>query len=320
MLKRGGCMFVIVQIFIVLCPLILLFYFGMEIYKFDRIINKRRIIREKQLQFKGIGDFLPRKIKKQLEKDPQIIKRFVNEIIKAYTKVLFAMGIYITFWILYLIGIIIRIIWLFNDHYNGKSPEEYGCIIGSIIMSALMVYWLLLMPIFEFFHLRKSYELGYTIWIFFQYALNEWIIPVFKYSMEFIVSFLVLYGYTLLVKKFLQYFYFEMTFIIALTTLMLYQYGILKALSQILKVILQKISLRFEGCENIKKYIKDNIIYLILKNTTYLSMVVIYAIAVYLDKAEVPMASAIGVLFLIDTFFAQEKAIQEKISSNNLEE
>ena len=307
-------MFVIVQIFIVLCPLILLFYFGVEIYKFDRIINKRRIIREKQLQFERIGDFLPRKIKKQLEKDPRIIKRFVNEIMKAYTKVLFAIGVYITFWILYLIGIIIRIIWLFNDHYSGQSPKEYGGIIGSIIMSALMVYWFLLMPIFEFFHLRKSYELGYTIWRFFRYVLNELIIPVFKYSMEFIVSFLMLYGYTFLVKKFLQYFYFEMTFIIALTTLMLYQYGILKALSQILKVILQKISLKFEGGKNIQKYTKHNIIYLILKNATYLSMVVIYAIAVYLDKAEVPMASAIGVLFLIDTFFAQEKAIQEKIS------
>ena len=62
------------------------------------------------------------------------------------------------------------------------------------------------------------------------------------------------------------------------------------------------------------------IIYLIFKNCTYLSMVFVYAVAVGRDKSGMPLAAAIGVLFLVDTFFAQEKAIQEKIKKSNLEQ
>lgn len=49
-------------------------------------------------------------------------------------------------------------------------------------------------------------------------------------------------------------------------------------------------------------------------------MVFVYAVAVGRDKSGMPLAAAIGVLFLVDTFFAQEKAIQEKIKKSNLEQ
>lgn len=49
-------------------------------------------------------------------------------------------------------------------------------------------------------------------------------------------------------------------------------------------------------------------------------MVFVYAAAVGRDKSGMPLAAAIGVLFLVDTFFAQEKAIQEKIKKSNLEQ
>ena len=45
-------------------------------------------------------------------------------------------------------------------------------------------------------------------------------------------------------------------------------------------------------------------------------MVFVYAIATDSKKADTPVAAAIGILFLIDTFFTQEKAIQEKIINN----
>ena len=66
----------------------------------------------------------------------------------------------------------------------------------------------------------------------------------------------------------------------------------------------------------LKKYIENHIIYSLLKNCTYLSMVFVYAIATDSKKADTPVAAAIGILFLIDTFFTQEKAIQEKIINN----
>ena len=42
-------------------------------------------------------------------------------------------------------------------------------------------------------------------------------------------------------------------------------------------------------------------------------MVFVYAVSVGMDKSGTPLVGAIGVLFLVDTFFAQENAIQEKI-------
>ena len=68
-----------------------------------------------------------------------------------------------------------------------------------------------------------------------------------------------------------------------------------------------------------EKYVKGEIMYLILKNCTYLSMVFVYAVSVGMDKSGTPLVGAIGVLFLVDTFFAQENAIQEKIKKSNLE-
>lgn len=66
----------------------------------------------------------------------------------------------------------------------------------------------------------------------------------------------------------------------------------------------------------LKKYSDSKLIYLMLKNSTYLSMVVIYAMALNMNKSEIPLIEAMSVLFLIDTFFAQKNVIQEKMNSN----
>ncbi len=66
----------------------------------------------------------------------------------------------------------------------------------------------------------------------------------------------------------------------------------------------------------LKKYSDSKLICLMLKNSTYLSMVVIYAMALNMNKSEIPLIEAMSVLFLIDTFFAQKNVIQEKMNSN----
>ena len=128
-------MFAFIQIIIAICPIVPLFYFATKVYGFCNVLNKRRCIREKNISFKGIKDFFPKNIRQELESDSRIVKRFIDEVLKAYQKLLLAFCVYVLFWILYLTGIVVRIVWLFNNHYELLEPQEHGCVIGSILMS-----------------------------------------------------------------------------------------------------------------------------------------------------------------------------------------
>ena len=100
------------------------------------------------------------------------------------------------------------------------------------------------------------------------------------------------------------------------------KYGIYRHLPTYEKIIRNLVSFYYKKIHKLQcfeKYVKGEIMYLILKNCTYLSMVFVYAVSVGMDKSGTPLVGAIGVLFLVDTFFAQENAIQEKIKKSNLE-
>lgn len=316
-------MFAFIQIFIAICPIVPLFYFATKVYRFCNVLNKRRCIREKHISFKGIKDFFPKRIRQELESDSSIVKKFIDEVLEAYQKLLLAFCVYILFWILYFTGIVVRIVWLFNNHYALLDPQEHGCLIGSVLMSILILYWFLLTPIFDFFHWKKLSNLGYITWKFLLDMLEiivEWFKQIIKYICEIMVSFFPMYVYIILVNKILLCAQIKLTFWIDLLILMLYQYMLLKLFSNIIKWIIMFITKKIHKLQCFEKYVKGEIIYLIFKNCTYLSMVFVYAAAVGRDKSGMPLAAAIGVLFLVDTFFAQEKAIQEKIKKSNLEQ
>lgn len=316
-------MFAFIQIFIAICPIVPLFYFATKVYRFCNVLNKRRCLREKHISFKGIKDFFPKRIRQELESDSSIVKRFIDEVLEAYQKLLLAFCVYILFWILYFTGIVVRIVWLFNNHYALLDPQEHGCLIGSVLMSILILYWFLLTPILDFFHWKKLSNLGYITWKFLLDMLEiivEWFKQIIKYICEIMVSFFPMYVYIILVNKILLCAQIKLTFWIDLLILMLYQYMLLKLFSNIIKWIIMFITKKIHKLQCFEKYVKGEIIYLIFKNCTYLSMVFVYAVAVGRDKSGMPLAAAIGVLFLVDTFFAQEKAIQEKIKKSNLEQ
>ena len=166
-------MFIIFQILIALFPIIPLVYIAIRAYQFDITLNKRKNIREKQISFNKIQDFFPKALKQKLENDHTIIKRFANEVIQSYRKLFFSLCIYILFWIIYFAILITRIILVFSNYYKFLEPRKYGCVIGSILMSILILYWFLLTPIFEFFHWYKFANLGYHVWTFLQYATKK---------------------------------------------------------------------------------------------------------------------------------------------------
>ena len=146
---------------------------------------------------------------------------------------------------MYFTGIVVRIVWLFNNHYELLEPQEYGCVIASILMSILILYWFLLTPIFDFFHWKKLSELGYITWKFLQDKSNiivECFKQIVKYICELLVSFFPMCGYIILVKKILVLAQIDLTFWLALLILMLYQYMLLKLFSNIIKGIIMLIT------------------------------------------------------------------------------
>lgn len=293
----------------------------MKAYRFNQVLNKTRCIREKQIQFKYIKDFFPKRIEHELRADPKIVKAHADDVLSAYKKVFIVIICYIVFWTIYISCIVVRIICVFNSYYEMLKPEDYGCVIGSILMSILITYWLLLTPIFEFFHLKIFSRIGYVSWDYLQTALTkieEFLLRIFKYFLELFLSFHLLYLYILLTKKmFISLQIEEMTFLTALGLLICYQYAVLRVISGLLKIIILKCKLKIFSF--FKQYAKGEILYCIFKNCTYLSMVFAYAVAVVTDQLETPMAGAIGVLFLIDTFFVQEKEIHKKIECDSKE-
>lgn len=97
---------------------------------------------------------------------------------------------------------------------------------------------------------------------------------------------------------------------------MLYMYIILKYVGYIFEKIAYTLSKKFVKLNFLQKYIGGETIYLIIKNCTYFSMVVVYTIYSDKDGLMKVIAAAMGVLFLIDTFFDKEKAIQNKIGTS----
>ena len=310
-------MFAFIQLIIVICPFVPLVYVIKELDNLCKVLNQNRCIKEKHISFKGIKDFFPKNIRQELGSDSGIEKKDIDEVLNAYRKLVFSFYVYVLFWILYLIGIAVRVGWLFNNHCELHKPQEYGSVIGSILTSILILYWLFLTPLFEFIHWKKLSELGYLTWKFLQdilYKISEKFKQITTYICKLGLSLVALNVYTLFVKKILISVRIDLTFRSALLMLMFYQYILLDLVSRIVKCIKMRVIKSESKC--LKKYGDSKLIYLMLKNDTYLSMVVIYAVAVYMNKSEIPLIAAMGVLFLFDTFWAQENVIQEKMKSN----
>ena len=314
-------MFVFFQLLVDLLPFLPLFYLVSRLNKFSKILYERDNIREKNISFKKIKDLLPKSIRQELEDEPSIENECVNELLKAYEKLLVAVGVYVIFWIVYFIGIVIRIVFVFNKHYDTLKPKEYGALIGSILMSFILFYCFFLTPVFETLKINRLSKLGYNVWKAFQYMLGttvKWFKKINKYICELVISFLPMYIYISLIKKVLGLDYIKTPFWMALLILMIYQYILLKIVSIIIKRIISIIIKKTNKFRCLERYVKGEILYLILKNCTYLSMVFVYAVSVDMQKSGSPLAAAIGVLFLVDTFFLQENDIQDKMDKSDI--
>lgn len=313
-------MIVLKEILLTLWPFLVIVICLWLNVKYGNALNNGRKILENQTSFRKVKYFSPKNIKQKLECDSSLEDINIEKLLGVYRKTLLIICIYGFCGVIYLVSIIVRVFRVFNNHYAMVEPRYLGVIIGSIIMSTLFFYWFFLTPIFEFFQLNKLVNLGYDLWDFFQnmQKVFEKISKNFiKYFLNFFIALYSLYIYLMVVNELSQT---RITFWIALMVLAGYQYGWIRFLSFIIQQILKFIIKITNKFDCLQKYTESKIIYLIFKNYTYLSMVFIFAMAADADKSDLPMVAAMGVLFLIDTFISQEKAIQEKIEKTNSQE
>lgn len=66
-----------------------------------------------------------------------------------------------------------------------------------------------------------------------------------------------------------------------------------------------------------KRYTDKSLIYPVLKNCTYLILVLVYALAIDAGPNGGTVAGATGILFLIDTFWDKDIEIGKKLNDNS---
>lgn len=296
-----------------LLPLFPLLLMVIQISNFQKVYRKR-VIREVPIVYSNIKSFFPRNIGKCLDNDKKVAPKDSKNFILAYRKIFRSVCFYGLFWILYLAYIGYRIYLICIGRYAMLEPKNQGAIIGSVVMSILISYWLLFVPIFEYFKLTKWAHLGYIIWDIIQKFIDKTTSLAelcFKYFFEIAISYAMLYYYIIGVKLCLYYLEISASLWVMLALLIIYQYIILRLISFLLYQLFRRIKF-----SELKKY-KKNIILKIVRNCTYLCMVIIYAYSVYKNVDSTPLPAATGILFLIDTFLEKNSEINNILKSDN---
>ena len=307
----------IIQLIINTCPILPMVYLAYRVYKFNTIIKKRSSTRNKQLSLNRLKDFFPKNLERQLKNDHKIVNSHVTELINRYKQLLISLLCYVLFWLVYVTFIVIRIFWIFRGYYSSLNSSEFGCVIGSVLMSILTVYWLLLIPLFKILHFNKMANFGYKIWRLLQENILLYFQIAVKYTIELGISLFLLTYYIKIFKCLYKSINLEFEFWLALVTLILYQYMVLKIFSAIISKCFRFFVQKYKKIGVfVKRYTSNDMLYASMKNCTYLSMLLIYAMAVKVDKLSAPIVAAIGVLFLLDTFLEKEKDIIEKVENN----
>ncbi len=299
-----------------LYPIVVLFLYA---FILNKILSSDKYEQTRKVDFVicGIKDLFPHKIKKKLKDNKDIDEKLAKEVYKTYKSILLVVASYYILWIIYVILIVKNILNLATT-YQSLSIDEISKIFAFRFVDFMILYWFCLTPIFEKIpKLKKLAQAGYETFNFFQNicdTFSQIINKLVERVVPFLFSLILFVCYLEVVKRFFFYTNGEIGFWTILITLLVYQHVILKIMCNIMiecKIIKQYL---------IKKQVLDihhkSILYLIIKNETYLGMVAIYAFAVDANQSSLAIPAALGVVFLIDTYFAQNENIQKMIDEN----
>ena len=307
----------ILPIIFVLLPFMPMIYLVYCVQKLDNFINTKKVIRDMEISFVKLKDILPKQVEAKLKKNAKIVDSLRRKVIKKYKRCFCAFLIYYFFGVVYITGIIVAIFLMYNGFFAKTNSVEFGMIIGCVPMCILVAYWFFLMPIFKYFKLKIMEDIGYILWSFLRKLTNkivDYLKSAITYLVGLVISCFTLYYYTYLVKLMFDNFKIGMNLWLVLIAFMLYQYMILHILACVVFVVMKWLTKKMSIINKyIEKYCDIEVLYGLIKNGTYLSMVIVYAIALEADKANTPIAAAIGILFLFDSFVMQDNSIRNSI-------
>jgi hypothetical protein len=321
----------------IVVPCISLIILGIKLGNFKEIIKKEDI--SKEIPFEKIGDYCPQKVRQRLEHNEDIKKESIDEVMKACKCLFYTSICYLLVGILYQICTVYLFMHPFYT-YSDFGVYKLSYTVTIFIMQEFLFFWLFLTPIFQALGWHIAVRLGNVSWDSSQKTLEkviDYAYKVLRYFFGMLFTFALLKLYFFIIEKVClspQ----ENPFFLNLMLLMLYQYVILKLLIVLLKLLiigilkfiirpLKKILLgmrkKIKLLQQLKqwllqyfeKYSKDEILYLTLKNYTYLSMVLLYTLGL-VQYADSPLVMAIGTLFLIDVFLVQDGELQKRINKS----
>lgn len=310
-------MIFILSIIFVLLPFMPMIYLVYRVQKLDNFINTKKVIRDMEISIVKLKDILPNQVEAKLKKNAKIVDSLRRKVIKKYKWCFCAFLIYFFCGVVYITGIIVAIVLMFIGFFAKTNSVEFGMIIGCVTMCILEAYWFFLMPIFRYFELKIMEDIGYILWSFLRKLTNkivDYLKNAIMYLVGLVISCFILYYYTYLVKLMFDNFKIGMNLWLVLIAFMLYQYMILHILACVVFVVMKWLTKKMSIINKyIEKYCDIEVLYGLIKNGTYLSMVIVYAIALEADKANTPIAAAIGILFLFDSFVMQDNSIRNSI-------
>ena len=290
-------------------PIIISYLFLKKVSEFKSILYKNNYKLEEFISFKKPKDFLHKNIRQKLESYNNIEKSFVNEIMRLYNNLLF----YILIWMLYILSIIVIIKILFFSDFQFSDNKQLFIL---VLVEFWILYEFLLTPIFKFLGLKKLYQFGYSMFEIFSFIMERFIVKfkrLFIWIIDFVLGGFLFWIYIKISSIILTYANIEINFFMLLIiTILFYNYVVLKIFSYIIKNVMIFL---FNKCDKLKifeKHCKDDNIHLILKNATYLFMVVLYANSIYTNNSDNIVFLAIATSFLFDTFIDKAKEIEEK--------
>lgn len=291
-------MVIVREIFLTIFPIFPMLWLMHTAQSFCALAKTGKIKKAK-IEIEKISDLHPKNLRRKVI-GTGIKSASIDSFINAYQKVFHAGLIYVIACLAHFVLIVWRFMRALQNYCNSADYDRLMRVLPFVCISLALSYIFFIEPVGKVVLGKGKFESLYEATID---RIATWGKLIIASSIEFAISFFMLQKYVFRAESFLDSCTIGEPFWTKLAMLMVYQYFILAVISTILSVIINKIYSRLNGKFHadawLEPYTKCNNLYNALKNGTYISLVLVYALA---EKCVSSVATIIGVLFLVDTY------------------
>lgn len=315
--------FCFMLLFLMLSMLFLIFFLEHCVNFYKELVEN---VGKGKVLITKLADFLPRRIEQKLQEKSRLKQVTIDKLLKSYKRLCIAFSGYVLANLIH-IACIIKGIMQVIDYLSMNPSETMDLIISLICLNIILSYLLFIVPVIKIFCGRGFIEEIKS-------NISDFADQVIFNIFMCVLSFIFLCVWISHMETFVEKCKIELTLWSELGILIIYQYLLLIPISYIVHLIIlaldkalcwvRKATRKMNSIQKIlaflvrriafcKQYTEHNQIYPVLKNCTYFVFVLVYTFAIGIGDNGETVAGALGVLFLIDTFFSQEKAITKEV-------